>query len=190
MEDLIKQAFAHVDVIGPHVQHGHYDLVGPNGEIILPQVWDTMIEPDWSITMHMWPMPEPPKGGPPEGAIIVDAVPGHRPAIGRRPRDRPMMPPPPPQMGAAGGRRGPPPPPPEGWIGPVPQGMRPVRLNSDIVVVEEGNTSKSRKKTQSSGSVLGSLFGGGKSSKPSSKRRVYLLPSGSSPKANLRRSKK
>lgn len=60
MEDLIRQAFLHVEVIGPHVAEGHYDLVGPNGEIILPQVWETMIEPDWIITMHMWPMPEPP----------------------------------------------------------------------------------------------------------------------------------
>src|SRR5271167_2208667 len=64
MEELIRQAFLHVDVIGPHVAEGHYDLVGPNGEIILPQVWETMIEPDWSITMHMWPMPDPPKGPP------------------------------------------------------------------------------------------------------------------------------
>ena len=32
MEELIKQAFVHVDVIGPHVQAGHYDLIGPNGE--------------------------------------------------------------------------------------------------------------------------------------------------------------
>ena len=61
MEELIKQAFVHVDIIGPHVQEGHYDLVGPNGEIILPQVWETMVEPDWAITMHMWPMPDPPE---------------------------------------------------------------------------------------------------------------------------------
>ena len=61
MEDLIRQAFLHVEVIGPHVAEGHYDLVGPNNEIILPQVWETMIEPDWVVTMHMWPMPEPPK---------------------------------------------------------------------------------------------------------------------------------
>jgi len=33
MEELIKQAFLHVDVIGPHVHDGHYDLVGPDGEI-------------------------------------------------------------------------------------------------------------------------------------------------------------
>ena len=61
MEDLIRQAFAHVDVIGPHVAEGHYDLLGPNNEIILPRIWDSVVEPDWTITMHMWPMPEPPK---------------------------------------------------------------------------------------------------------------------------------
>jgi chemotaxis protein histidine kinase CheA len=61
MENLIKQAFLHVDMIGQHVQEGHYDLTGPDGEIILPQVWDTMIKPNWEISMHMWPMPEPEK---------------------------------------------------------------------------------------------------------------------------------
>ncbi|KAJ5626045.1 hypothetical protein N7510_002354 [Penicillium lagena] len=63
MEDLIRQAFLHIEVIGPHVAEGHYDLVGPNGDIILPQVWETVIEPDWTITMHMWPVPEKPKDG-------------------------------------------------------------------------------------------------------------------------------
>lgn len=73
MEELIKQAFLHVEVIGPHVAEGHYDLVGPNGEIILPQVWETMVEPDWTITMHMWPMPEPPK--PPDPPPVAAAAP-------------------------------------------------------------------------------------------------------------------
>ncbi|RPB12083.1 hypothetical protein P167DRAFT_464273, partial [Morchella conica CCBAS932] len=45
MEELIKQAFLHVEVIGQHVIDGHYDLHGPDGEIILPQVWDSVIEP-------------------------------------------------------------------------------------------------------------------------------------------------
>lgn len=61
MESLIKQSFLHVDVIGPLVQEGHYDLIGPDGSIILPQLWDTMIRPDWEVTMHMWPILEPPK---------------------------------------------------------------------------------------------------------------------------------
>ncbi|WPH03696.1 Hypothetical protein R9X50_00657900 [Acrodontium crateriforme] len=61
MEGLIKQAFLHVEDYGYHVEQGHYDLVGPDGEIILPQVWDTMIQPDWEVIMMMWPMPEPEK---------------------------------------------------------------------------------------------------------------------------------
>ncbi|KAF6827421.1 kinetoplast-associated protein kap [Colletotrichum plurivorum] len=64
MEELIKQAFLHVDVIGPHVQEGHYDLIGPNGEIILPQVWEKVVEPDWTIEMRMWPMDKPPQQPP------------------------------------------------------------------------------------------------------------------------------
>ena len=53
MQELIKQAFVHVDVIGPQVQQGHYDLIGPDGQIILPQIWDKVIEPDWAIEMKM-----------------------------------------------------------------------------------------------------------------------------------------
>jgi hypothetical protein len=59
MQELIRQAFLHVNRIGQRVAEGHYDLIGPNGEIILPKVWETTIEPGWSISMHMWPMPEP-----------------------------------------------------------------------------------------------------------------------------------
>jgi hypothetical protein len=75
MESLIKQAFLHVDVIGAHVQEGHYDLMGPEGEIILPQVWDIMIKPDWEVSMHMWPIPEAFKKGKKEEQPddVVDA---------------------------------------------------------------------------------------------------------------------
>lgn len=52
-------------MVGPHVQEGHYDLIGPSGDIILPQVWESVVEPDMAITMHMWPMPDPPKPEPP-----------------------------------------------------------------------------------------------------------------------------
>jgi hypothetical protein len=178
MEELIKQAFLHVDVIGPHVQQGHYDLVGPNGEIILPQVWETMIEPDWAITMHMWPMPEPKVG--PDGANIVDVGPG-RPGARRRDRaDQPMPPP------MRGGRRGPPgpPPPPPGWIGPPPGGrmgghdMRGGGGEPEIIVInEDAATIKSTKKKQKSngGGVLGGIFGGSGGSKPSGKGRSVIL---------------
>ena len=90
MDYLIRQAFLHVEVIGPHVAEGHYDLVGPNGEIILPQVWETVIEPDWTITMHMWPMPEPPKAEElPLDGVVVDVPAGDG-------KGAPPPPPPPP----------------------------------------------------------------------------------------------
>jgi hypothetical protein len=81
MEELIRQAFVHVEDIGPHVLDGHYDLFGPNGDILLPQVWERMIEPDWVVTMQMWPMPEPPPAppapepAPPHRADFVTMVP-------------------------------------------------------------------------------------------------------------------
>ncbi|KAJ4181983.1 hypothetical protein NW755_010671 [Fusarium falciforme] len=55
MEDLIKQSFPQVEVVGLHVVEGRYDLIGPDGEIILPSVWEKVVQPDWAITMRMWP---------------------------------------------------------------------------------------------------------------------------------------
>jgi hypothetical protein len=176
MEELIRQAFMHVEVIGPHVAEGHYDLVGPNGEIILPQVWETMIEPDWAITMHMWPLPEQPRG-PPDGVTVIDADPRmNRPGPRRNRADRAPMPP------QNSGRRGPPPPPPPGWIGPPPPGRmggHDLGAGADeIIVIEDNATIKSaRKKTKDTGGVLGGLFGGS-GRKPSGKGRsvVHLFP--------------
>lgn len=79
MEELIRQAFLHIDVIGPHVADGHYDLVGPNGDIILPQVWDTVVEPDWTIIMHMWPVPEKPKTPDPPPPAPAEEPPAEEP---------------------------------------------------------------------------------------------------------------
>ncbi|KAF5558967.1 ABC transporter transmembrane domain-containing protein [Fusarium mexicanum] len=56
LEDLIKQAFDQVDVLGPHVMEGHYDLIGADGKIILPSIWEDIVEPDMDIVMTMWPM--------------------------------------------------------------------------------------------------------------------------------------
>jgi hypothetical protein len=45
-----------VDVLGPHVQEGHYDLLSADGMIILPSVWEDSVEPEMHINMTMWPM--------------------------------------------------------------------------------------------------------------------------------------
>lgn len=63
MEELIKQAFLHDKKFGERVHAGQYDLIGPDGEIIMPQVWETMVQPDWAITMHMWPEDQVPVKG-------------------------------------------------------------------------------------------------------------------------------
>jgi hypothetical protein len=54
MRELIRQAFLYVEVLDQHVAE----------DIILPLVWETTIEPGWSISMRMWPMPESPQPGP------------------------------------------------------------------------------------------------------------------------------
>jgi hypothetical protein len=67
MEEMINQCFLHVEVIGPHVAAGHYDLLSSTGSIIIPQIWEIMIRPDEKISMHMWPMPEPAEKPSPPG---------------------------------------------------------------------------------------------------------------------------
>ena len=67
MEGLINQAFSHVEGIGEHVMHGRYDLIGPDKEIIMPNYWESTVEPDMHITMMLWPIPEPQK----EEEIVV-----------------------------------------------------------------------------------------------------------------------
>lgn len=197
---MIKQAFLHVDVIGPHVQQGHYDLIGPNGEIILPQVWETMIEPDWAITMHMWPMPAPKPGpgghpGPPPGHHF-QAHAGERPRSSHRShgvggRGPPPMPPPSAHRGGAG----PAPPPPPGFRdGPMPPPPRPGGYGqerhgpggSPIMVMKPNSPPPKKKKPEPKG-MLGWMAG-----KPakSSGKGSYLAQLFYGSPANKHRSKK
>ncbi|XXH01223.1 hypothetical protein Hte_007577 [Hypoxylon texense] len=135
MEDLIKQAFLHVDVIGPHVQAGHYDLVGPSGEIILPQVWEKVVEPDWVVTMHMWPMDRPPAPRPRPPGMQYPPYPGPGTA----------QPPPPP----------PPPPPPQ-----FPYGFQGVRDSQTIAIAPEVSAKRPKKPSKRAGGILGWMGGG------------------------------
>ncbi|KAI0187785.1 hypothetical protein F4808DRAFT_468407 [Astrocystis sublimbata] len=78
MKQFIKQMFLHVEIIGPHVQAGHYDIINPRGNFVLPQAWKYSIRPTESYTMHMWPMEPTQKGvrvlptraGPPPGKTV------------------------------------------------------------------------------------------------------------------------
>ena len=171
MEELIRQAFLHVDVLGPRVAEGRYDLIGPNGEIILPQAWESMIEPDWDITMHMWPSPEPRK-----------LPPGH--LFGyhfNRPRNRhesshrsspPGMPPPPPAPYRNSSMSGPPPPPPPSQRpgGPYSLSRPPISAPGPGVRFILSHPPPSKKKTEPAKGVLGWMSGKGNMVDKSSKK--------------------
>ena len=64
MENMIVQAHQGFDA-ADLVQQRRYDLIGPSGEVIMPQVWDIMVEPGFDITLKPWPAPEPSEPEPP-----------------------------------------------------------------------------------------------------------------------------
>ncbi|KAK0710429.1 hypothetical protein B0T21DRAFT_297866, partial [Apiosordaria backusii] len=45
IHENIEQAFVGTREIGAHVHVGHYDLLSPSREIILPALWETTIKP-------------------------------------------------------------------------------------------------------------------------------------------------
>lgn len=58
MEHMIVQAHQGFDAVELVTQR-RYDLLDPSGEVIMPHVWDAIIEPGWDITLKPWPAPEP-----------------------------------------------------------------------------------------------------------------------------------
>lgn len=60
MFEFIKTRFGPVFFPNLHsyVEKGKFDIMDPNGDIILPQTWSFLIQPGWMVTMAMWPMPE------------------------------------------------------------------------------------------------------------------------------------
>lgn len=56
MRALINDAFDPVGgEIGRDVLDGRYDLFGPDEKIIIPKLWDLVIQPGWEIKMTLWP---------------------------------------------------------------------------------------------------------------------------------------
>lgn len=188
MEDLIKQAFLHVEVLGPHVQEGHYDLLDSKEQIILPSLWSATIEPGEAVSMRMWPPDKRPLPGPPPNMTPEQRM--HFQMMQQRQRAAA------PAAAAQGGHGGlhhhsgrvPPIRPPPGWtempVGgqpPPPPGMRPIRPpggegNQPVIVdVVEGGRPK-KDKNKKAKTTLG-FFGGSKQSKKRSKgKHVHSKP--------------
>lgn len=72
MEDLVKQLFSNVEVVGPMVEQGCYDLLGPDNAIIAGIEWERVIKPGMRIDMRMWP-----SDGPRAMLRTRDTRPGH-----------------------------------------------------------------------------------------------------------------
>ena len=57
MENLIKRSFAHVESMNSKIFRGSYDILGPTGEIILPEIWDSVVKPGWVVELRFWDFP-------------------------------------------------------------------------------------------------------------------------------------
>lgn len=165
---------------------GHYDIIGPDGEIILPQIWERLVQPGWSVTMTMWPidkLPNPPDNRPRNVRTAGQT-------------NMPYGAPPPQQSFRPGGQ----PQPPQGLRShgqthrrppgfPMPPGppIRPAQPvppwdsgghNGPINIVEVGppKRSKNRKKKQPESGLMSFLAGG-----PPKKKKQKVPPPPSSP---------
>ena len=61
ISQLITQAFTHIEGLDDHVSQGRFDLVAPDGSLILPSLWNSMVRPGMEVSMTIWPLPELPQ---------------------------------------------------------------------------------------------------------------------------------
>ena len=54
MENLIKRSFSRVESVDSRIFRGRYDILSPSGEIILPEIWDSVIRPGWVVELSFW----------------------------------------------------------------------------------------------------------------------------------------
>ncbi len=64
MESLIRRSFSHVESMNSKIVRGSYDILGPTGEIILPEIWDAVIKPGWIVELRFWDYAEAREGSP------------------------------------------------------------------------------------------------------------------------------
>ena len=54
MDNLMKRSFSHVESLNSQVFRGSYDILSPTGEIILPEIWDSVVKPGWTVELRFW----------------------------------------------------------------------------------------------------------------------------------------
>lgn len=54
MENLIRRSFSHIESLNSKIFRGSYDILSPTGEIVLPEIWDTVIKPGWVVELRFW----------------------------------------------------------------------------------------------------------------------------------------
>ena len=54
MEHLIQRSFSYDESINSKIFRGSYDILSPTGEIVLPEIWDTVIKPGWTVELRIW----------------------------------------------------------------------------------------------------------------------------------------
>lgn len=80
MESLIKRSFSHIEYLNTQVFKGSYDIVSPIGEIILLEIWDSVVKPGWVVDLHFWESftagetsKKEPDVGAPQTALAVES---------------------------------------------------------------------------------------------------------------------
>ena len=55
MDDLVKKTLLHFGV-DSYILEGHYNLLDPNGDTLIPAIWEHSVEPGWTVTMAQFPL--------------------------------------------------------------------------------------------------------------------------------------
>ena len=52
MEKMIKQTIGKAAVIGNYISGGEFDIRGPDGRCLVPQIWESSVKPGITLTMR------------------------------------------------------------------------------------------------------------------------------------------
>jgi Ubiquitin-like domain len=148
MQHIIEQSFLNIEGLGSRISKGEYDLVNSDGAVIIPHLWENLVEPDMLVTLQIWSLPSPQK----RSALSATQFPAllssperlHPPAV------QSFRPPPPTIVRLTAPRPRPPPPPPPSRSPRIQlvsstQQMRSTSHNSDRRAKNQNSSRKSVK---------------------------------------------